>query len=302
MPSIATNGIEIAYESYGDTSDPVALLIMGLGSQLTMWPDAFIDRLVSSGRRVVAIDNRDIGLSTKFKDEKYPNLFAQAGLRRLGIKLKTPYSLTDMAGDAAGVLDGLGVAHADVIGVSMGGMIAQHVAALYPNRVRSLVGIMTTTGNPKIPRPSRAVVKTLARDRSVELTPEGLIDGTMDFFAMVGTPGEDHRTNGMADRLRRSYARNFDPGGVTRQLSGIIASGDFRSVSRKIKAPTLVIHGSSDALVDVEAGKDVARNVPGARLEIIEGMGHDMPPRFLPQVTDLILDHIGATASLETAT
>lgn len=301
MPITDINGVEIAYETYGDAKHPAVLLLMGLGSQLTMWPDKFVEDLVAAGHYVIATDNRDIGLSAKHDASELPNPYVQAALRRIGIKLKSPYTLREMADDAVGVLDALGIGQAHVIGISMGGMIAQHVAALHPKHTASLTAIMTTTGNPKVPRPRREVVKALARDRTIALTPEKLLEDTLAFFKLVGTPGEDHATNGMGARLKRSFDRSFQPSGVSVQLSAIIASGDFRSVTKKIKAPTLVIHGSVDPLVSPEGGKDVALNVRGAKLEMIEGMGHDIPPKFLPDVTGLILGHMREAVKLETA-
>ncbi|MEO0550277.1 MAG: alpha/beta hydrolase [Pseudomonadota bacterium] len=298
MPMIDANGVSIAYESHGEDNAPAILLIMGLGAQLTMWPDQLIKDLVAAGFRAITFDNRDIGLSHKHEGAKAPKPIPQMLAKRIGITLKTPYRLSDMAADANGLMEALGIDAAHVVGVSMGGMIAQHLAALYPQRVSSVTAIMTTTGNPKLPRPGREVFEAMIRRGPPPETREGRIDASVATFGVIGTPGEDHDTNGMRDRITASYDRNYDPAGLARQMAGIIASGDFRKMTRRIKAPTLIIHGSADPLVPVEGGMDIAKLVPGAQLEVIEGMGHDMPPRFLPRVTQSMLNHFKAVELL----
>ncbi|MEL7040916.1 MAG: alpha/beta hydrolase [Pseudomonadota bacterium] len=295
MPKIAANGIEIAYETYGDMSAPPVLMVMGLGGQLTMWPDKLVEDVVAGGYRVILFDNRDIGLSHHHTGEKSPGVLRQILLRRIGIRLKTPYNLLDMAKDTIALLDALKLDRVHLVGISMGGMISQHVGSLVPDRVASLTAIMTTTGNPKLPRPSSDVMKAMIRRGPQPRTRDEIIDLSVAAFGVIGTPGEDQNTNGMRDRITRSYDRSFNPTGVARQMSAIVASGDFRKYTRSIKAPTLVIHGSKDPLVPIEGGRDVAKLVRGARLEVIEGMGHDVPPRFLPQVTQHLLDHFAAT-------
>jgi len=295
MPHVTANTVQIAYESHGDPANPAVLLIMGLGGQLTMWPDQLVSDLVAGGYHVVSFDNRDIGLSHKHDGEKSPKILRQIVLRRLGIKLKTPYELADMARDTIGLLEALKLERAHVVGISMGGMIAQHVAAIVPDRVLSLTAIMTSTGNPKLPRPSGDVMRAMIRRGPPPTTRDAIIAQSVATFGVIGTPGEDHNTNGMRDRIARSYDRNFNPAGVLRQMSAIVASGDFRKHTRSVKAPTLVVHGSKDPLVPVEAGRDVAKLIHGARLEIIEDMGHDVPPRFLPTITRHMLQHFAAT-------
>lgn len=295
MPEITANGIKITYESFGDPTAPPVLMVMGLGGQLTMWPDKLVEDLVAGGYRVILFDNRDIGLSHHHTGEKSPAILRQILLRRIGIKLKTPYSLMDMAKDTIALMDGLKLDRVHLVGISMGGMISQHVAALAPDRVTSLTAIMTTTGNPKLPRPSGKVMKAMVRRGPPPTQRDEIIDLSVATFGVIGTPGEDQNTNGMRDRITRSYDRSFNPAGVARQMSAIVASGDFRKFTRAIKAPTLVIHGSADPLVPLAGGKDVAKLVHGARLEIMEGMGHDVPPRFLGQITQYMLEHFAAT-------
>ena len=250
MPHVTANGIQIAYETHGSETNPTVLMIMGLGGQLTMWSDELLADLVAGGYRVITFDNRDIGLSHHHSGEKSPAILRQILLRRIGIRLKTPYQLSDMAKDTIGLLDALNLDRVHLVGISMGGMIAQHVASMVPDRVHSLTAIMTTTGNPKLPRPSGKVMQAM---------------------------------------IRRG------PPPTTRDASAIAASGDFRKHTRAIKAPTLVLHGSEDPLVPIEGGKDIAKLVRGARFEVLEGMGHDVPPRFLPAITKHMLDHFDAT-------
>lgn len=293
MPHVTANNIEMAYESYGDADAPTVLLIMGLGGQLTMWPDQLIEDLVAGGYHVIAFDNRDIGLSHQHKGEKPPHIIRQMLLRRLGIRLKTPYDLDDMANDTIGLMDALNLDRVHLVGISMGGMIAQHVSAMAPDRVKSLTAIMTTTGNPKLPRPSRDIMRAMIRRGPPPTTRGEIIDQSVATFTLIGTPGENHNTNGMRDRIARSYDRNYNPAGVLRQMSAIVAAGDFRAKTRRISAPTLVLHGSVDPLVPIEGGHDIAGLVHNVRMEIIDGMGHDVPPRFLPQLTQHMLDHFG---------
>lgn len=295
MPAITANDIKITYERFGDPSAPTVLMIMGLGGQLTMWTDKLVDDLVAGGYHVITFDNRDIGLSHHHSGEKTPNIVRQMLLRRIGVKIKTPYELRDMAHDTIGLMDALNLDQVHLVGISMGGMIGQHVAAIAPERIASLTAIMTTTGNPKLPRPSRHIMQAMLRRGPQPTTRDAIIDQSVRNFGVIGTPGEDQNTNGMRERITRSFDRSYNPAGVLRQMSAIVAAGDFRKYTRSIKAPTLVIHGNRDPLVPIEGGYEIARLVRGARMEVIDGMGHDVPPRFLPQITKLMLDHFSHT-------
>ena len=258
MPTVRANGIDITYESRGDVAAPPVLMIMGLGGQLTMWPDKLVEDLVANGYRVILFDNRDIGLSHHHTGEKSPSILRQIVLRRIGIKLKTPYDLRDMAKDTIGLMDALDLKRDHLVGISMGGMIGQHVSAMAPDRVSSFTAIMTTTGNPKLPRPSGKVMQAMVRRGPQPTSRDEIIDQSVATFGVIGTPGEDQNTNGMRDRITRSYDRSFNPAGVLRQMSAIVASGDFRKYTRSVQAPTLVVHGNVDPLVPIEGGKDVA--------------------------------------------
>ena len=291
MPNLTANGISLAYEDHGDPSAPPILMIMGLGGQLSLWPDKLVDDFVAGGYRVITFDNRDIGLSHQHTDERAPKIVPHIILRRFGIKLKTPYTLRDMADDTIGLIDALKLDRVHIVGISMGGMIGQHVCALVPDKVRSFTGIMTTTGNPKLPRPDSHVMKAMIKRGTPPTGREAIIDASVDMFAIIGTPGEDHNTNGMRERIARSYDRNYSPASIPRQMAAIASAGDFREFTRRIIAPTLVLHGSADPLVPIEGGRDIASIVPGARMETIEGMGHDVPRRFLPELTAHMLEH-----------
>lgn len=293
MAHITANGISIAYEEYGEASAPPVVLIMGLGGQLAMWPEALIESFVAGGYRVIAFDNRDIGLSHQHGEETPPKIVRQIILRRLGIKLKVPYTLEDMAKDTIGLIDALSLKRAHIVGISMGGMIGQHVAAMAPDKVISFTGIMTTTGNPKLPRPAKDVMQAMIHRGPRPVTREAIIDASVAAFEVIGTPGENHNENGMRARIARSYDRNFNPMGTPRQMAAIVAAGDFRRFTRAITAPTLVLHGSADPLVPLEGGEDIARIVPEAHMEIIDGMGHDVPDRFLPELAKHMLAHFG---------
>ena len=281
MTSATVRGIELDYESRGDAGAPAILLIMGLGMPGIAWPEPFVDGLVAAGFRVIRFDNRDCGHSSKVPAGRPPDLrmaIVRALLRR---KVTAPYTLDDMAADAVGLLDALGIECAHLVGVSMGGMIAQNVAALYPQRVASLTSIMSSTGNPSVrvtmgkPRALRAILSRPASTGDAEV----LVEHFARVFGVIGSPGFAVDADLLRHNLRRIVDRGVHPAGTARQLLAILASGDRRPLLHRIVAPTLVVHGSDDPLVPVAAGRDTALHIPGSRLEIIRGMGHDLPPR-----------------------
>jgi len=286
-------GIELDYESIGDVGAPAILLIMGLGMPGIAWPDPIVDGLVAAGFRVIRFDNRDCGHSSKVAGGRPPNLrmaILRALLRRT---VTAPYTLDDMAVDAAGLLDALGIGRAHVVGVSMGGMIAQNVAALYPQRVASLTSIMSSTGNPSVrvsmgkPRALRAILARPAGASDVE----SLVEHYARVFGVIGSPGFAVDGELLRHNLRRIVSRGVYPAGTARQLLAILASGDRRPLLARIVAPTLVIHGSDDPVLPVAAGRDTALHTPGARLAIISGMGHDLPPGVQRLLVERIVEH-----------
>ena len=284
MPQVNANGITLEVETHGDPSHPPLLLIMGLGAQLTLWPVEFVEALVARGFYVVRFDNRDIGLSTKFTDAGRPNFVALVLKAKIGLKPRLPYHLTDMAADAVALLDALGLPKAHVVGVSMGGMIGQLVAATWPDRVLSLTSIMSTTSNPKLPPPGKAALAAL----TAPVPPGGGVEDYVRIGQMraaaIGSPGYPADLQRQRDRLTAEYHRSFHPTGPARQYAAILADGDRRQRLKAITAPTLVMHGEDDPLITVHGGQDTAASIPGARLITYPGMGHDLPA----QLFDLI--------------
>jgi pimeloyl-ACP methyl ester carboxylesterase len=293
MPAIVANGIKIEYEEMGPKNGPVVLLIMGLAAQMTLWPPAMLEALSGAGFRVVRFDNRDIGLTQKLHGRRVVNPLFQIAAKALGLNNLAPYTLHTMVADAVGLLDALRVEHAHVVGASMGGMIAQLLAATHPKRVLSLTSIMSGTNNPRLPRPSRRTMSLLMSGGSGRGGSKAeILDRMMKVWSVIGTPNSGADEAEFRATLEAALARSYYPAGVRRQLAAIIATGDLRPHIRKIVAPALVIHGSKDPLALLEAGIDSARNIPGARLEIIDGMGHDLPAKFLPRINELILAHV----------
>jgi proline iminopeptidase len=293
--------LHIEYESLGDPSHPAIVLIMGLGMQLMAWPDDFCRELVARGYRVVRFDNRDCGLSGRAPGKKRANLLLAMAASALGLPVRTPYTLEDMAADTVGLMDRLGIARAHIVGASMGGMIAQVLAAKFPQRVLSLTSIMSSSGNRKVSKPSKPARKVLLSRPADPRDPDSVIEYMVEMFGVIGSPGYPSTREELRDRIGHSVRRAYEPAGTARQLLAIIASGDRRKLLRTITAPTLVIHGAADPLVPVEAGRDTAQHIPGASLLVIEGMGHDFPAALMPRLARAIADHCDRTAVTATA-
>ena len=283
----AGGGITLCYQRFGSEADPPMLLIMGLGTQMVGWPDEFCLLLAERGFHVVRFDNRDIGRSTRVQGR--PPTPRELITRRIDPVL---YTLSDMAGDAVGLLRELGLAPAHVVGASMGGMIAQTVAAERPEAVRSLVSIMSNTGNRLKGQPAFGVYRYLLRRAPAER--DAYIEYTTRLFEGIGSRGLPFDRDRVRDMVARSYDRGHDPAGPSRQLAAIIASGDHTAQLRTIRAPTLVIHGSKDRMVARSGGVDTAHTIPGARLMIVDGMGHALPEAAWPQLVDAIAGHAHA--------
>jgi pimeloyl-ACP methyl ester carboxylesterase len=294
MPQVHTNGIRLEYESFGDPAHPPILLIMGLGAQLLWWPEEFCRALAGAGYYVVRYDNRDVGLSSKIEHAGRVKLMRAAVVSTLGLPVRAPYVLDDMARDALGLMDALGFGAAHVVGCSMGGMIAQILAARHPERIRSLTLIMTTSGNPRLPGPSLKIRMRLVK-RPAHLDRESLIRHSMETWRLIGSPQYPAEEHVLRDKVERSFDRCLYPQGLARQTLAIIASGSRVPLLRRITAPTLIVHGQEDPLVPVAAAHDLARHIPHAKLEIIHGMGHDLPPVPLRRITQLILEQAAAT-------
>ncbi len=290
MPKTTANGIEIHYEEQGDPAAPAMLLIMGFGAQLTLWPDELVEALAAQGFRVIRYDNRDVGLSQKFDGVKAPGLVKMTLLSKIGFTPKVPYTLADMADDGVGLLDALGIERAHIVGASMGGMIAQHVAARHPDRCLSLTTVFSTTGNPKLPPARPEAMKALIT--RPDSTVEGvLVEHGMMLARTIGSPGYPAPEDRLRERTLASVRRSFYPEGPTRHLSAIVADGDRRAMLRDIAVPTLVLHGEDDPLVPCEGGRDTAASIPGARLKTIPGWGHDLPLELVDELAGAIGEH-----------
>ena len=295
-PQIArANGIELCYEIFGDANAEPMLLIMGLGAQMIHWDDDFCRQLAARGFRVIRFDNRDIGKSSRMTGGKRLSPVELLKLRFLKIPVAAPYKLRDMAEDVTGLMDVLGIKSAHLVGASMGGMIAQEIAISFPQRVRSLTSIMSTTGNPKDPPPTREATAMLMAPPPA--TKEEYFERYAQTWKIlrVGSFPQDEALD--RARAERNFERGLNPAGVGRQLRAILASGSRKERLRSVKAPTLVIHGSVDPLVRPEAGKDTAASIPGAKLLMIEGMGHALPIPMWPQVIDAIDKHAHAASA-----
>jgi pimeloyl-ACP methyl ester carboxylesterase len=295
MPVVEANGITIEYESLGDPAAPPILLIMGLGMQLVAWPDPFCQALVGHGFRVVRFDNRDCGLSSKIEVRRQPNLVAAIASAWLRLPVRAPYTLDDMAADTVALLDALGIRRAHVVGLSMGGMIAQVVAARYPDRVLSLTSIMSSSGRRRVSKPRPEAKRALLGKPTDPRDLDSVVEHLVGVFGVIGSPAFPKDRAALRDQIARNVRRGYYPRGVARQLVAIIASGDRRRLLRKIRVPTLVIHGGADPLVPVEAGRDTAHNIAGAKLRVIDGMGHDLPPELLPILVEAIVAHCRET-------
>jgi len=291
MPQAQINGISIEYDVQGDPDGEPVLLIMGLGAQLTRWGPAFIDKLVARGLRTIRFDNRDAGLSQKFSG--VPNLQDVIAAVMKGDAPSLPYTLDDMAADAVAVLDHFDLQRAHLVGVSMGGMIGQLVAADYPARVLSFTSIMSTTGNPSLPPASieaQAVLFTPAPH--FEADEEAFLAHSVRAARALGGPAYPMDETFLRERALAAAKRAYEPAGVMRQLAAVTANGDRRAKLAKITAPVLVMHGDADPLVRVDGGRDTAAAIPGAELEIIPGMGHDIPPELYDRFVEGICRNI----------
>jgi pimeloyl-ACP methyl ester carboxylesterase len=274
---VKANGIEIEVDIAGPEDGPAVLLIMGLGMQLIGWPDDFVQPLVDAGYRVIRHDNRDIGLSEAFDHVPHHNFVWQSVRARLGLPVRSPYTLQDMANDSLGVLDALGIDKAHVIGASMGGMIAQRVASSAPARVLSLTSIMSSSGARGLPGPDRRVAASLFR-RPPGRSEEALVAYSLGFIRMIESPAYPCDEQVLRERLTTSVRRSYRPAGLLRQMLAIGADTGRPDELGSIRCPTLVLHGEADRLVPIEAGRDTARRISGARFVGIPGMGHDLPP------------------------
>jgi pimeloyl-ACP methyl ester carboxylesterase len=289
MPIVAANGLDICYEEFGSADDPAVLLVMGFSAQMIVWDEEFCTALADRGLRVIRFDNRDVGLSSKI-DAGGPVDLAQLFHAMLsGAEVDAPYTLDDMAADAFGLLDALGIDRAHVVGASMGGMIVQHMALARPERVASMVSIMSTTGDPTVGQPRPEVIASLLQPPPPDRTTyvEHMVAMTRMLNGGVAEFDEDRAR----ERAERAYDRAYYPEGAPRQLLAVLASGDRTQRLRSVTSPTLVIHGALDPLVDVSGGRATAEAIPGARLVVLPDGGHGLAPSHWPIVIDEIANH-----------
>ena len=284
---IGTTGIDIAYQRLGKQDAPVVLLIMGVAAQSIHWPDGFCHALVERDLHVIRFDNRDAGLSTHLTDAPPPNLPAVLA----GDLKSVSYTLSDMAADAVGLLDALGIGKAHVVGASMGGHIAQTMAIEHPDRILSLSSMMSTTGNMAVGQPSKEALRELFAGPPAVPRDE-VIQQSLRAIRAVGSPGHPSDEKEVTIRAGRAYDRSYDPIGSARQAIATVASGDRTERLRHLKLPALVIHGLADPMCDVSGGRAIAEAIPGAELILIEGMGHDLPPGLLSQLATRIADFV----------
>ncbi len=297
---IKANGIDIEVEDTGTGSGdkrPVVLLIMGLGMQLVAWPPALVRSLGIAGYRVIRHDNRDIGLSQHFDHLGAPNLLWAILKFKMGLSVSAPYGLRDMAADSLGVLDALQIDKAHVVGVSMGGMIAQRVALAAPHRIQSLTSIMSTSGARGLPEAS-AKVRRVLFGRPASLAQDDILAHYVKLYQAIGSPGFPIPENEMRERILFAIRRSFHPVGTMRQMLAIASDSARAAELAKLRAPTLVLHGHDDPLVPYPCGEDTARRIPGAKLVGIQGMGHDLAPgvieRLLPLMHPFLAAHSAA--------
>ncbi len=298
MPSVTANGIRLEYESRGDDKAEAILLIMGLGAQMTRWSDDFVDRFVKRGYRVVRFDNRDVGLSERMDSAGPPDIPGIVAALHAHTTPPAAYTLSDMAADAVGLLDALGIAKAHIVGASMGGMIAQLVAADYPEHTLSLTSIMSTTGHPELPRATPEAMAVLNERGPAPIDDmEGYLAHAVVSARTIGSPGFPFDEPTVRANSKRDAERSYYPLGFQRQYAAVMASPERRAMIANITAPTVVIHGEADPLVPVSGGRDTAENIPGADLPIIPGMGHDIPPALYDTIVEGVMSAVARSKS-----
>ena len=297
MMRVRANGLDFEVDVRGRKENPAVLLIMGLGRQLIAWPEEFVVGLVDGGYRVVLFDNRDAGLSSHVDSAGHPGLAGAALRHLLRLPVRSAYDLFDMSEDCAALLRELQISRAHIVGVSMGGMIGQVLAATHPELAISLTSIMSTSGARGLPAARRDAARAIRSRPPPTADLEQLTDHYLRVFRTIGSPGFPTPGDLLRARVKAGLARSYSPDGTERQMIAILASGDRSPLLRRIRAPTLVIHGEQDPLVPIAAGRDTARKIRGASFVAVPGMGHDLAPGLVPILLKAIIDHLqSATA------
>ncbi|HIL22402.1 MAG TPA: alpha/beta hydrolase [Alcanivorax sp.] len=295
--TVASNGIELFYESRGPENGEPIVFVMGLSAQMVFWPDTLLDALADKGYRVIRFDNRDVGKSTRIRKPINQGPIAAILRSMVGLSVESPYTLHDMVADTVGLLDALNIERAHFVGASMGGMISQLMAGTHPERVLSLTSIMSSNNSPLLPPPKPAALKTLVAPRVKVETEEQFVAFGLEMMAKLGgtlPQGQDE----LAAMYRASWARGINPRGIRNQFLAIMATGSLTKTLKKIQCPTTVIHGGADPLIRPAGGKASARAIRGAKLVIIPGMGHDFPPSVIDRIGELIAETVGRANSV----
>ncbi len=288
---VRANGIEIAYDSFGDVGAPPLILIMGFTMPMITWDEKFCEQFARKGYRVIRFDNRDIGHSGWLNEKGVPNIPQLAMSLMQGKPVEVPYKLIDMAEDVVGLMDALGIESAHVVGMSMGGMIAQTLAIHYPHRMRTLTSFSSSmwTLDPAMPRPtpeaSEVLMKPIPTDK------EGFIESSVKAWQVICGTAMPIDEAFLMDRARRVFERGVSLPGLARQMAAIMASGSRREALRSAKMPTLVLHGDADPLIPPAHGIATAETIPGAKLHLVKGMGHDVPPAAWSELIDAMAGH-----------
>ena len=294
---LGTRRITLEVEDHGPTGGEVVVLIMGLGMQLVAWPTDFVAMLVARGLRVIRFDNRDIGLSQHFDALGVPNVAVESIKYAMGWPVRSPYSLADMADDTAAMLDAMGIESAHMCGASMGGMIAQHVAARHPARVKSMTLIMTSSGARHLPGPSLKVRAALVSRPKHPRDVDSVIDHFVNLYRLIGSTTYASGADELRERIGLSVRRSIHPQGAARQIVAIAADGDRSGLLAQLRVPTQIIHGLADPLVPAAAARDLAAKLKYSECDLIEGMGHDLPQALWPRFVAGICDAVGRAAA-----
>ncbi|MFK7914888.1 MAG: alpha/beta fold hydrolase [Pseudomonadales bacterium] len=286
MPQVSANGIQLEYDTFGSDDQRPLLMIMGLGAQMTRWPEPLCQGLAASGHYVIRFDNRDVGLSSRLDAAGMPDIAALTGAVMQGQSPTVPYGLEDMANDAAALLDALGLDSANVCGASLGGMIAQTMAIHHPAKVRSLISIMSSTGNRELPPPTPEAMGALLSPPATNRA--GSIERTVEVASIIGSPAYPADPETVRGRAAADYDRSFYPIGTARQMAAATVQQDRRSALAGVTVPALVIHGNADPLVPVTGGIDTHEALPNSQLWAVDGMGHDLPEPLWPEMIERI--------------